>query len=103
LPRFEIQKHAASSLHYDFRLEAGGALKSWIEEGIEQGHATFWLEGRKLRGGWSLRRIADGADERWLLVKKRDDEADARRNPVSTQPESVLSGRTIEEVREREG
>jgi hypothetical protein len=73
LPRFVIQKHAARSLHYDFRLEAGGALKSWIEEGIEQGHATFWLE------------------------------ADARRNPVSTHPESVLSGRTIEEVREREG
>jgi hypothetical protein len=36
--------------------------------------------------------------EQWLLVKMDDDDADARRNPVSTEPDSVKTGRSIEEI-----
>jgi len=56
------------------------------------------VHGHKLRGGWSLRRTGGGHKPRWLLVKRRDEGADARRNPVSTEPTSVLTGRTIEDL-----
>jgi hypothetical protein len=60
------------------------------------------LKGRKLRGGYALVRTDSGDDARWLLIKM-DDEADARRNPTSTEPKSVLSGRTLEEIAAGEG
>src|SRR3712207_8647748 len=66
-----------------------------MAEALENGRLTFRLEGEKLRGAWSLRRIEG---RRWLLVKKADEDADRQRDPVRDQPESVKSGRTIEEV-----
>jgi DNA ligase D-like protein (predicted 3'-phosphoesterase) len=156
-PRFVIQKHAASSLHYDFRLEVDGTLRSWavpkglstdprvkrlavevedhpldygdfegvigsgnygagavivwdtgpyrnlddqqsMAEAIAAGHVKVWLEGQKLSGGWTLQRTHQGEKPQWLVIKRRDEQADARRNPASTQPRSVKSGRTVERV-----
>ena len=69
-----------------------------VAAALDAGHLSFWLEGVKLRGGFTLQRTSAGAKPQWLLIKRRDEGADARRNPVSTQPESVISGRTLEEV-----
>ena len=68
-----------------------------LERALEQGHAKVWLEGQKLIGGYALTRLGTGT--RWLLVKTRDEHANSRRNLTRTAPESVLSGRTVEQVR----
>lgn len=73
-----------------------------VGESIEAGHVEVWLDGEKLRGGYTLVRIDDEKDQ-WLLIKMKDDEVDRRRNPVSTQPESVVSGMTIEQMKASAG
>jgi DNA ligase D-like protein (predicted 3'-phosphoesterase) len=75
-----------------------------LTDQLADGHATFRLHGEKVSGGYALIRTdMDDGDERWLLIKMDDEDADARRNPTSTEPESVKSGHTIDEVREQEG
>lgn len=69
--------------------------KTPIEEGLKKGHIRVFLQGQKLRGTWALTRFRDN---QWLLVKTKDDSADARRNLVKSRPESVKSGRTLQEV-----
>ena len=71
-----------------------------MEASIHAGHVEVWLHGEKLRGGYTLIRTQKEPREQWLLIKMKDREADARRNPVSTEAASVISGRTLEEVRD---
>lgn len=69
-------------------------------ESIDAGHVEVWLQGEKLRGGFTLIRTQSEPREQWLLIKMKDNEADARRNPVSTQTKSVVSGKTLDQVRD---
>jgi DNA ligase D-like protein (predicted 3'-phosphoesterase) len=73
-----------------------------VAQQLQDGHATIWLNGQKISGGYALIRTGKGDDARWLLIKMDDDQADARRNPTSTEPKSVKSGRTLDEIREQE-
>jgi bifunctional non-homologous end joining protein LigD len=166
---FVVQKHRASRLHYDFRLELGSALKSWavpkgpslnpaekrlavmvedhpleyaafegsipegeygageviiwdngtyspdeggklffhdraaaeaqIREGLKKGKLSFFLRGRKLQGSFALVRLKNKEKE-WLLMKHRDEYADSE-SDVLEKAESVVTARTVEEIKEK--
>ena len=45
-----------------------------MSQALAKGHAAFWLEGRRLLGGYALTRTKRG----WILVKIRDEHAGSR-------------------------
>jgi len=57
-----------------------------LAQALENGHAAIWLEGKKLSGGYALTKTQRG----WLLVKMRDEKADAKRDILKESPGSVL-------------
>ncbi len=161
---FCVQKHAATRLHYDFRLAMEGVLRSWavpkgpsldpnekrlavfvedhpIEYGdfegviprdnygagevilwdrgiykvidppdgdaaecVRKGKLDLEMHGFKMRGAYTLVRThltdGKGKQENWLLIKKRDQYASADDDLIEAHPRSILSGLTIEEMRD---
>jgi bifunctional non-homologous end joining protein LigD len=65
-------------------------------EGLRKGKLLFELAGYKLRGVWTLVRTK-GSETEWLLIKKPDAYSNAEAGDSFPQ-DSVLSGRTIEEL-----
>lgn len=166
-PIFVVQRHDASSLHFDVRLQVGDVLASWavpkgpsldprdkrlahrtddhaldyadfegvigpgqygagsvivwdtgtfenateqdgepvdVADALAAGHVKVVLHGQKLSGAFAFTQTRMGGDEaNWLLVKVDDEGADRRRKPATSQPESVLTGRTNEQVAAEEG
>ena len=127
--KFVVHEHHSTRLHYDFRLEIGGVLKSWAipkgpsmnpadkrlavmvedhpleygdfegiipqgyygagsvliwdfgefqpegepETTLKKGRLSFSLDGKKLKGAFSLTLMKGrGTGKEWLLIKKRD-------------------------------
>jgi bifunctional non-homologous end joining protein LigD len=153
---FVVQKHAATRLHYDLRLELDGVLKSWavpkgpsmnpadkrlavqvedhpydyrkfegtipkgeygggevivwdegtyapegnlgVHQQLAKGDFKFQLHGEKLRGSFVLVRLKNSKNKNeWLLIKHRDAYADTDWD-AEQHGESVITGRTLEDI-----
>jgi DNA ligase D len=72
--------------------------------GYTKGHLELELRGEKLHGRWHLIRMHGKPGEKrenWLMIKAEDDAAQSEDAPdiLEERPESVLTGRTIEELK----
>lgn len=51
-------------------------------QALHSGHAAFWLEGKKLKGGYALTRTKRG----WILVKMKDEMAKTQSDNAQDSP-----------------
>src|SRR5437667_413959 len=62
-----------------------------ITKALKRGHIAVRLDGKKIKGGYALSRIAKGKKPRWLLVKMRNVSPASRRKPSKTEAKSELT------------
>jgi DNA ligase D-like protein (predicted 3'-phosphoesterase) len=106
----EVADHELSHNDFEGALGEGGVIvwdRGSYEQGgrvpwpeaLERGHAVFVLHGEKLRGGFALQRTrGQGEKAQWLLIKRKDEDAQPGSDVVAEQPRSVLSGKTLDEI-----
>jgi bifunctional non-homologous end joining protein LigD len=78
-----------------------------IRQQFRDGKISFILRGKKMKGSFSLIRIRQ-RQKQWLLIKSGDDgyatsEEEEEEDLTITAPESVLTGRTNDELDEKKG
>ena len=74
-----------------------------LGQNLDEGHATIWLEGVKLRGGFALIRTKRGGKRpQWLFFKMKDEQALPGSEILVERPNSVKTGRSLAEVAEQE-
>jgi bifunctional non-homologous end joining protein LigD len=71
-----------------------------MAKAIAGGHFSVWLEGTKLHGGWSFTRTSKAGDRQdaWIMVKRKDEFADADLDITESAPRSATTDRRLEEL-----
>lgn len=69
-----------------------------MSEAHRKGHIIIKLNGKKIKGEFNLIRMKK--NDKWLLIKKNDSEANNQEDILEIKSKSVLSNKTLEEVEE---
>jgi DNA ligase D-like protein (predicted 3'-phosphoesterase) len=94
---FEGAQEKGGTIVWDCGSYEQGGRVPW-PQALERGHAVFVLHGHKLQGGFALQRTGGGPKPQWLLIKRRDEYAQPGSEIAVARPESVISGRTLQEL-----
>ncbi len=73
-------------------------------QSYDNGRIELWLEGKKLRGTFvMIRTKRGGAKPQWLLWKRNDEFAESGRDILIDEPNSALTGRSLEQIAAQDG
>src|SRR5207249_5045927 len=83
----------------DYWEEHGGTRKEneeALRAGLAKGHLSIFLQGKKLKGLFSLIKMHGRGENAWLLVKKHDEYASEE--DVTRKNKTAISSRVLEDI-----